>query len=358
MASESINEFKLIGPHGEEHQYGYAVTLSCHLSPETSAVAMEIRWFKGTDCVCLYKNGQVTEGRGYEDRVSLFMEELQRGNVSLQLRDCRVSDRGYYLCQVTSGDTTQELTVVVESRRLHNVFIYQRDRRWTEEERMKMEESALLTELKVEGFLGLAVQNLMSVMDEHKALRNTESEDQLENTEICSRQIHQEIRLLQERIMKERIEMRKREGKELREKITDAIDSVRKTEQAENLKRRVTDLQKNENEYQQKLKEEHNEERRKDLERLRQRERQQRETAEQELKSLREERRLRVKNLRVEMESREKSSVETDAHLIKTILPEFQHHIQTLITQKQKDVDSRLDEKDRELETLRLGLQR
>ncbi|XP_076866966.1 uncharacterized protein LOC143518390 [Brachyhypopomus gauderio] len=153
MASASINEFKLIC-HRKEYQYGYAVTLSCHLSPETSAVAMEIRWFKETDCVCLYKNGQVIEGRGYEDRVSLFTEELQRGNVSLQLRDCREPDIGYYLCQVTSGDTTQELTVDVdsltlwdreaqESRRI--VVIYQGDRRWREEERMKMEESALLT---------------------------------------------------------------------------------------------------------------------------------------------------------------------------------------------------------------------
>ncbi|XP_076866890.1 uncharacterized protein LOC143518339 [Brachyhypopomus gauderio] len=221
---------------------------------------------------------------------------------------------------------------------------------------MKMEESALLTELKVQGFLGPVVQNLMSVMDEHEASRNTESEDQLEKTEIYSRQIHQEIRLLQERIMKERIEMRKREGKELREKIIYGIDSVRKTEQAENLKRRVTDLQENENKYQQELQEEHNEERRKFLERLVQREHQQRETAEQELKSLHEERRLRVKNLRVEMESREKSSVEADAHLIKTILLEFQHHIQTLITQKWKDVDGRIDEKDREIATLRLNL--
>ncbi|XP_076866961.1 uncharacterized protein LOC143518387 [Brachyhypopomus gauderio] len=361
MASASINEFILIGPHDRELQSGSAATLSCHLSPQTSAVAMEIRWFKGTDCVCVYKNGQVTEGRGYEDRVSLFTEELQRGNVSLLLRDCSESDVGYYLCQVTSGDTTQELTVVVGhgpqdemvllrdweeqerrqsgSCRINKVVIYQSltqgDKIWSEEERMKMEQSALLTELKVEGFPGPAVQNLMSVMDEHEALRNTESEDQLEKTEIYSRQIHQEIRLLQERIMKERIEIRKREEKELREKIIDGIDSVRKTEQAENLKRRVTDLKKNENEYQY---------------------RQQRETAEQELKSLHEERRLRVKNLRVEMESREKSLVEADTHLIKTILPEFQHHIQTLIIQKQKDVDSRIDEKDRELETLRLNL--
>ena len=84
------------------------VTLSCHLSPEISAVAMEIRWFKGTDCVCLYKNRQVTEGRGYEVRVSLFPQELQRGNVSFQIRDCRESDLGHYLCQVTHGHTTVE----------------------------------------------------------------------------------------------------------------------------------------------------------------------------------------------------------------------------------------------------------
>ncbi|KAL7838675.1 hypothetical protein AOLI_G00270790 [Acnodon oligacanthus] len=75
---------------------------------------MEIRWFKGTDCVCLYKDRQVTEGRGYEGRVSLFTEELQRGNVSLQIRDCRWSDEGDYLCQVTNGDTTEEITVRVK----------------------------------------------------------------------------------------------------------------------------------------------------------------------------------------------------------------------------------------------------
>ncbi|KAI4898811.1 hypothetical protein NFI96_024952 [Prochilodus magdalenae] len=98
---------------------------------------MEIRWFKGTDCVCLYKNRQVTEGRGYEGRVSLFTQELQRGNVSLQIRDCKRSDRGYYLCQVTNGDTTEECTVRVWDSLSKN-------REWTEEERMKMKESVLL----------------------------------------------------------------------------------------------------------------------------------------------------------------------------------------------------------------------
>ncbi|XP_036419511.1 butyrophilin subfamily 3 member A2-like [Colossoma macropomum] len=113
MAAERNNEFKLFGPCGDEYEFGSAVTLSCHLSPKISAVAMEIRWFKGADCVCLYKNRQVTEGRGYKGRVSLFTQELQRGNVSLQIRDCGGSDRGDYLCQVTNGDTTEECTVAV-----------------------------------------------------------------------------------------------------------------------------------------------------------------------------------------------------------------------------------------------------
>ncbi|XP_072531206.1 butyrophilin subfamily 3 member A2-like [Salminus brasiliensis] len=125
-AALSNNEFKLIGPRGEERQPGSAATLSCHLSPELSAVTMEIRWFRETNCVCLYKDRQVTEGRGYEGRVSLFTEELERGNVSLQIRDCRWSDRGDYLCQVTNGDITKECTVGVwasqVSKYLHCLF--------------------------------------------------------------------------------------------------------------------------------------------------------------------------------------------------------------------------------------------
>ncbi|XP_072516646.1 uncharacterized protein [Salminus brasiliensis] len=156
MAAASNKRFKLTGPNEEECQPGSAATLSCHLSPELSAVTMEIRWFRETDCVCLYKDRQVTEGRGYEGRVSLFTEELERGNVSLQIRDCDRSDTGHYLCQVINGDTTEECTVVVfgpfsyvssDRETGHTVLISQEERKWTEEERMKMKQSALLTEL-------------------------------------------------------------------------------------------------------------------------------------------------------------------------------------------------------------------
>ncbi|XP_036437288.1 butyrophilin-like protein 2 [Colossoma macropomum] len=95
--------FSDFGPHVF---CGHDATLPCYLSPETSAVAMEIRWFKGTDCIYLYRNGQVTEGRGYEGRVSVFTHQLQRGNVSLNLRDVQRSDYGEYRCEVTHGGQT------------------------------------------------------------------------------------------------------------------------------------------------------------------------------------------------------------------------------------------------------------
>ncbi|XP_046871320.1 butyrophilin subfamily 1 member A1-like [Hypomesus transpacificus] len=114
------NEFKLRVPErfvGADE--GKDVTLSCHLSPETSAVAMTIRWFNETKCICLYKNGQVIEGRGYEGRVSLVTQELKKGNLSLRLRDYKhESVKGVYICQVTSGRQKEEDTVGLWNRAL------------------------------------------------------------------------------------------------------------------------------------------------------------------------------------------------------------------------------------------------
>ncbi|XP_060768613.1 butyrophilin subfamily 2 member A1-like [Neoarius graeffei] len=110
MAAAS-NEFILIGPSDNKGYNPSAVTLSCRLSPEVSAVNMEIRWFKGTDCVCVYKNRQETKGRGYEGRASLITQELEKGNVSLQLRDCTGSELRHYLCQVSDGHRTEAITL-------------------------------------------------------------------------------------------------------------------------------------------------------------------------------------------------------------------------------------------------------
>ncbi|XP_062382816.1 butyrophilin subfamily 2 member A2-like isoform X2 [Sardina pilchardus] len=90
---------------------GDDVTLSCHLSMETSAVAMEVKWLRMADCIYVYKNGQGTEGRGYEGRVSILTEDLQRGDVSLRLRDVTHSESGLHRCQVSHGDLELEETL-------------------------------------------------------------------------------------------------------------------------------------------------------------------------------------------------------------------------------------------------------
>lgn len=72
---------------------------------------MQIKWFKETDCVCIYKNEHVIEGRSYIDRANLDAHVLERGNVSLHLNNFSVSDVGDYYCQVISGDTTKQITV-------------------------------------------------------------------------------------------------------------------------------------------------------------------------------------------------------------------------------------------------------
>lgn len=104
-------EFTLISHQYKGIQLGSTVTFSCLLSPEINAVDMQIQWFKGTDCVFLYKNREMKEGRGYKGRVSLFTQELDKGNIYLQLKESRESDIGHYLCQVTDGERMGKLTV-------------------------------------------------------------------------------------------------------------------------------------------------------------------------------------------------------------------------------------------------------
>ncbi|MCJ8748825.1 hypothetical protein PDJAM_G00169100 [Pangasius djambal] len=189
MAAATNTEFKLLSSQDKRVQLGSAATFSCHLSPEISAVDMEIRWFKGTDCVCVYKNRQLIQGRGYKGRVSLFTQELDKGNTSLQLRESRESDIGHYLCQVTDGERTGTLTVRLWWRPFQSlsrlfqcgvipyVNIQQWGRKWTEEEKMKMEESSLLTEYNTD------VKSIMKeLLKKHSALEKTEQ--QLKNTRL------------------------------------------------------------------------------------------------------------------------------------------------------------------------------
>nr|XP_055054788.1 butyrophilin subfamily 2 member A2-like [Misgurnus anguillicaudatus] len=92
MATASRNEFQLVVPETAQRtivEIGDNFTIPCHLSPEISAVDMEIRWFKETNCVCIYKNREMIEGTSYRDRVNPFTVKLESGNVSLSMKDFR-----------------------------------------------------------------------------------------------------------------------------------------------------------------------------------------------------------------------------------------------------------------------------
>ncbi|XP_067296341.1 golgin subfamily A member 6-like protein 24 isoform X2 [Pseudorasbora parva] len=202
MASASSNEFHLIVPdkaQSAEIKLGSDFTIPCHLSPGISAVDMEIRWFKETDCVCLYKNKGVIEGRSYEGRTGLSTEELNRGNVSLNFRESRESDIGVYLCQVISEDRTEEITVGVEAReesvksvnqpskiqgRQVHLTLHASNRTWGENQRMKIEESALVTELEV-NYMKVIHQTISKVFKKQgKKLEQTELQLKASKTDM------------------------------------------------------------------------------------------------------------------------------------------------------------------------------
>ncbi|XP_005165291.4 uncharacterized protein [Danio rerio] len=162
----SSNDFQLVIPQTTEEakvSLGSELTVPCYSSPEICATAMQIRWFKETDCVCVYKNKHMNEGRGYKDRVSLDSRELERGNVSVLLRNFSVSDVGDYHCQVSSGGRTQHITVGVRIKpevqpvsqaptpqdQCVQLMLSEADKIWTEEETSKMDEFALMAEMNV-----------------------------------------------------------------------------------------------------------------------------------------------------------------------------------------------------------------
>ncbi|XP_059391392.1 butyrophilin-like protein 2 [Carassius carassius] len=90
---------------------GDDVVLSCHLNPAVSAASMEIQWWHKQDPVFLYKNRQVTVNIDFEGRVSLPLQNLQNGNLSLTLRDIRSSQKGLYICEVTHESQSIQDTV-------------------------------------------------------------------------------------------------------------------------------------------------------------------------------------------------------------------------------------------------------
>ncbi|XP_058867791.1 butyrophilin subfamily 1 member A1-like isoform X2 [Acipenser ruthenus] len=87
---------------------GYDVILPCHISPRVSAVDMEVRWFRERfdRPVHLYQNQNDRLSRqdsDYQGRTALSPSALQTGDISLNLRNLRLSDQGVYTCSADDG---------------------------------------------------------------------------------------------------------------------------------------------------------------------------------------------------------------------------------------------------------------
>ncbi|KAF5893422.1 butyrophilin subfamily 1 member A1-like, partial [Clarias magur] len=104
----SAAEFSLVVPNTSvSAQLGSSVVLPCSLSPPLNTRTFEVQWYKNKDSertVLLHKaeNLQETERDArYKDRVSVI-GELEKGDVSLELKNVTVADEGEYVCFVQS----------------------------------------------------------------------------------------------------------------------------------------------------------------------------------------------------------------------------------------------------------------
>uniref|UniRef100_A0A8C4SW67 Butyrophilin subfamily 1 member A1-like n=1 Tax=Erpetoichthys calabaricus TaxID=27687 RepID=A0A8C4SW67_ERPCA len=106
------NDFIVVGPSKPVVTYvGEDVVLPASLSPALNAEAFEVRWFT-TDIrspELLYTNYRIR--RQSDTRRTLSIDNLKNGNVSLIIRNVRVSDDHLYKCLVYSGQRDEETQV-------------------------------------------------------------------------------------------------------------------------------------------------------------------------------------------------------------------------------------------------------
>ena len=98
---------------------GDDVILPSHLNPNTSAVSVTLEWTR-PDLKPRFV--YVRQGRrellhlqnpAFTGRTSLFIEELQNGNVSLKLSNVKISDTGTYRCFLPAMKIEASVQLVV-----------------------------------------------------------------------------------------------------------------------------------------------------------------------------------------------------------------------------------------------------
>ncbi|XP_036404162.1 butyrophilin subfamily 2 member A2-like [Megalops cyprinoides] len=118
ICSATNDKFTVVTQETITANVGEDVVLQAHLMPKIDAVGMIVLWTDQADHE-IHSYTKQTENTdhqpdAYKDRVSLFKEELERGNVSLKLTKVQVSDAGTYRCSVTSMTWESEAVIKLE----------------------------------------------------------------------------------------------------------------------------------------------------------------------------------------------------------------------------------------------------
>ncbi|XDV47893.1 hypothetical protein PO909_017435 [Leuciscus waleckii] len=175
---------------------GEDVSLPVHLSPETSAVSKNIIWYRGTELIYQYKSGLESPNSDYEHRLSLSIQELERGNLSLTLRNVQESDSGDYVCHAYHDDECQKIVIVrlqVRGERQLQREIMEQQRQI---EKIKLE--GQIKELEQEKQIMKLEKQIMK-LEQEKRIKELEQERQIKEQEL-ERQI---MKLEQEKRIKE-----------------------------------------------------------------------------------------------------------------------------------------------------------
>ncbi|KAM4663294.1 butyrophilin-like protein 8 isoform 1-T2 [Discoglossus pictus] len=101
--------YNVYGPkHPIEATIGSDVLLPCYLSPQSSALDMEVQWLKHGLPLLIHhfmngKDQPAKQHPQYEGRTTVFYDSISNGNVSLLLRNVQTTDEGLYICGVFHG---------------------------------------------------------------------------------------------------------------------------------------------------------------------------------------------------------------------------------------------------------------
>ncbi|OXB74353.1 UNVERIFIED_CONTAM: hypothetical protein H355_002418 [Colinus virginianus] len=99
--------------------FGKGVVLPCQLEAKTISGGLFVQWIftgKSPNIDVTSYDGKnalnpVKEDKTYQGRTHFFQTEINKGNLSLHLRDVRISDKGKYICSVTLENWYDEVVV-------------------------------------------------------------------------------------------------------------------------------------------------------------------------------------------------------------------------------------------------------